>query len=194
MILPASNSSTNTWKSIFLTFEPGANVSIEVVAGSILLQYTIDLEFPDTSIESVTVGNQYFGLIQDFQIYTPSLEVVGGRTEVPPEADFLPQCLCPSGSEISSNQDECIAEGGGQMNRWVCYWLYIPYSQKFSRTIIFAVFANQLPTAKILPSNFSILVCRESSKGRSLKIKITKSLLNAHLRIFYASKISSCWY
>ena len=119
MILPASNSPTNTWKSIFLTFEPGADVSIEVVAGSTLLQHTIDLEFPDASIESITVGSQYFGLIQDFQIYTPALEIIGGRIEVPPEADFLPQCLCPPGNEISSNQVECIADGGGQMNRYV---------------------------------------------------------------------------
>ena len=103
------------WKSIYVTFNPGSNVVVHIGTNSSLLSsHTTDVAFPGTTISGITIGQGYDGLIQDFQIYTPSLETNGNQITVPPEAAFLSHCLCPSGYTLLA--DSC-SNGSEIMDR-----------------------------------------------------------------------------
>jgi hypothetical protein len=64
------------------------------------------VQFPGT-INSITIGEGFNGHLQDIQVYVPQLATLNSRVVVPPEASFLPQCLCPSGSSISQGETGC---------------------------------------------------------------------------------------
>ena len=66
--------------------------------------------FP-TNINSITVGDNFDGFIQDFGIYSLALGESGGSLVVPQEPDLLPQCLCPEGYQVSGGS--CNPTGAG---------------------------------------------------------------------------------
>ena len=105
MTVLLNGESSSVWKAVHITFKPATNATVHIDTG-MQTEYTTSVGFPNTSVDSVTVGNNFTGRIQDFRIYTPPLEVNGDQIIVPGEAPFLPQCLCPSGYEISL--DSCV--------------------------------------------------------------------------------------
>lgn len=120
------------WEQLVLTLQPrideGSAFTTPLTndAGSVTIyhnqilqsNFTIDeATFPD-EISSITVGDNFVGLIQDFGIYPLILGESGGSLVVPQEADFLPQCLCSEGYQISG--ESCNPTGSGMsMMRYV---------------------------------------------------------------------------
>ena len=121
------------WEQLVLTLQPRIEsegsafiTPLTNDAGSVaiyhnqILQSNFTIEedtFPD-AISSITVGDNFEGLIQDFGIYSLILGVSGGSLVVPQEADFLPQCLCSEGYQISG--ESCNPTGAGMsMMRYV---------------------------------------------------------------------------
>ena len=100
--------SLNSWKSVYVTFNPNSNATVHIDTGSSQAEYSTDIAFPSTTIELVRAGPNYNGLIQDLQIYVPSLETTTNQIIVPQEAAFLSLCLCPSGyPSLTQSQDSC---------------------------------------------------------------------------------------
>ncbi len=107
MIVLMNGESSDVWKAVHITFKPATNATVHIDTEATILT---SVGFPSsTSVDSVTVGNNFTGLIQDFRIYTPPLAMDGDQIIVPRDEPFLPQCLCPSGSEISL-MDTCVNE------------------------------------------------------------------------------------
>ena len=120
------------WEQLVLTLQPRIDEgsgfithltndtwSVAIYHNQILQSnFTIDeVTFPD-EISSITVGDDFVGLIQDFGIYPLILGESGGSLVVPQEADFLPQCLCSEGYQISG--ESCNPTGSGMsMMRYV---------------------------------------------------------------------------
>ena len=120
------------WEQLVLTLQPRIDEGSAFIhsltddAGSVAIyhnqilqfNFTIDGDtFPD-EIRSITVGDNFEGFVQDFGIYPLILGESGGSLVVPQEADFLPQCLCSEGYQISG--ESCNPTGGGMsMMRYV---------------------------------------------------------------------------
>ena len=66
-------------------------------------------KFPDAISNIEVAANGFVSFLQDFRIYSPPLN----GFELPPEANFLPQCLCPSGYVLSddASEDMCLNAG-----------------------------------------------------------------------------------
>ena len=118
------------WEQLALTLQPRIDEGSASIlpltddAGSVAIyhnqilqsNFTIDT-FPD-EISSITVGDNFEGFVQDFGIYPLILGESGGSLVVPQEADFLPQCLCSEGYQISG--ESCNPTGSGMsMMRYV---------------------------------------------------------------------------
>lgn len=104
--------SGGVWKSLFINFiepnENGFTISIYLTTQSGSMTTVPPME-QLISIETITVGENFDGLLQDVRLYTPVLQTMNSQVVVPEEASFLPQCLCPSGFTISEGEaEECV--------------------------------------------------------------------------------------
>ena len=100
------------WKSVFFTFQDSGGVlTLSTHFGSEAANDAVDhnptVEYAST-ISSTIIGEGFNGFLQDIRVYAPKLQTVDSRVVVPPEASFLPQCLCPSEYPlISQSETQC---------------------------------------------------------------------------------------
>lgn len=111
------------WKSVFFTFEEQTGIftvlihfGIEAAIDPSTL--TPSVEFAST-ITSITIGEGFNGLLQDIRVYVPNLPVQDSQVVIPPEASFLPQCLCPSGNFLSQDETVCFATDESTSTRYM---------------------------------------------------------------------------
>lgn len=97
---------SSTWKSVFFTFERTSEgvVTILTHVGGQTNSSTVSFS---NVINSITIGENFNGFLQDIRVYTPSLSPVNSQIILPAEASFLPQCLCPNDFSLSPDEAEC---------------------------------------------------------------------------------------
>ena len=113
LVLQPANDTDSESEGSGLMLDLLSNISVTVYHDEVQLSsYMVETDFPDT-ITSVDVGGGFIGFIQDLGIYPFLLDDSGGSLTVPQEADFLPQCLCPTEYQLSANEEACDRIGNG---------------------------------------------------------------------------------
>ena len=102
---------SDVWKSVFFTFEPTLQGVVTIIThfGSETNATPVTISDAPFSniINSITIGEDFDGFLQDIRIYIPKLQTMNSQVVIPTEATFLPQCLCPAGYSISLDETEC---------------------------------------------------------------------------------------
>ena len=104
------NNDTETWKAVAVTLSDGmASLSSESSSSSSSIAIK-----PFTSIDTVVIGENFAGLIQDVIFYDTAIEDFDFTSSL---ATFLPQCYCLSDSVVVTT-DNCT-EGNKISPRYV---------------------------------------------------------------------------
>ena len=120
LLIASSVSSDSDWNHVVLTFENTTTSSQMSLSITLFINGTQEgepvtflNEFPAT-LQSVSLGSNYTGLLKDVGLYLPALSA----TDLDPKpADFIPQCLCYPDS--ISTTDSSLCTGTTTNNRYI---------------------------------------------------------------------------
>ncbi len=84
-----------------------STVTVNLYVNDIQVQTDFTLSSHPSSISSVVIGDGYSGLLQDVGIEARSMDDSNITSLLREEASFIPQCLCPSNSSLSADEESC---------------------------------------------------------------------------------------